>query len=349
MTQFRWWLAPMLLAGCASEPGWIDDRFFVRVDDADLYVHAVGDGTANKFVLFLHGGPGGGASQYELAPSAPTLHENLVMIYLDQRGAGASEGRTAPEDLTLPMLTNDILAVMDVIELLYLADRTGNPELWLMGHSWGGLLGPSVLFETDAPERLAGWIEVNGAHDIPKLHADSKAMLLDAAAARLDGNLDDDQREGWQEVERVAKAAPEVPKTIDDLLELNRVAAEATGLVDEVEFQDPDAATTMSWLMQKPTSFATNQTAQWKVATALLEKELETSWTDQYRTLDLPTLLISGTYDYVVPPSLNTEVELSIAAERVELVEFAESAHMPMFSEPDAYAATVLEFVGSAQ
>lgn len=341
-------LALLVATGCAPDPGWIDDRFFVRVDDADLYVHAVGNGMSNRFVLFLHGGPGGGSGGYELSPAAPMLHENLVMVYLDQRGAGASEGRTPVEDLTLDLLTSDVSTVMEVIELKYMADRAGTPELWLMGHSWGGMLGPSVLFETDAQERLSGWIEVAGAHDIPKLHADSAQMLLAEAELQLEGNVDEDTREAWQEIQAVARRADPTPRDLDALLELNQAAADATDLIEEVDFQALDGGDLMGWLLGRSTSWATNAAAAPKVAYPLLEESLDRSWSERYRDLEIPTLLISGRYDFVVPPTLAQDVQLRIASERVESVVFDNSAHMPMFSEPTAYAQTVLDFVGSA-
>ena len=201
------------LTGCAAQPGWVDDRFFIRVDDADLYVHAVGEGTSNKFVLLLHDEPAQGAGGYELSPAAPTLHEEMVMIYLDQRGAGASQTRTAPSDITLDLLTDYIVAVIDGLEPMYLEPRTGHPELWLMGHGWGGMLGPSVLLETDASDRLAGWIEVAGAHDFPKVHQDSAIQLLDAADSELAEDLDEEARADWTAIQQTARNANQTPKT----------------------------------------------------------------------------------------------------------------------------------------
>jgi len=336
----------LALSGCAGEPGWIDDRFFVRTDDGtDLYVHAVGDGTSNEFVLFLHGGPGGGSSVYELAPSAPTLHENLVMVYLDQRGQGASEGRTKPEDLSLPLLAGDVLDVMDVVEKLYLDDRSGDPRLWLMGHSWGGMLGPQVLFETDAPERLAGWIEVAGAHDIPKLHADSIDMLVEAADAELEGKLDEDTKAAWEDIRTTAQDAPRSNPNIDQMLEVNRAAHQAGDLIEDVVFQQPSGGAAIDWVLHRPNDALANMLAGNRVAVGLLDQNIDRSWSDRYRELTLPTLLVWGRYDFVVPPTLGEDVQLRIAAETADLVVFEDSAHVPMFTEPDAYAKAILDFV----
>ena len=336
----------LALSGCAGEPGWIDDRFFVRTDDGtDLYVHAVGNGTSNEFVVFLHGGPGGGSSTYELAPSAPILHDDLVMIYLDQRGQGGSEGRTRPEDLTLPMLAQDVVEVMDVVEKLYLDDRIGDPRMWLMGHSWGGLLGPQVLLETQAADRIAGWIEVAGAHDVPKLYADSRSALIATADLELEDKPDDELKESWQAIRTAAQQAPASNPKLEQLLELQQLAASTTELFEQVEVQQRSRGDRLRWALNRPHDALANTLAANATAQAILGKELKRSWSARYRELTLPTLMVWGRYDLVVPPTLGEDVQLRIASETVELVILEDSAHAPMFHEPDAYASAILDFM----
>lgn len=347
MTRLSWTTLLLgSLVGCAEPPGWIDDRFFVRVDDdADLFVHAVGNGNANDFVLFLHGGPGGGASEYLLADSAPILHENAVMVYVDQRGQGASEGRTAPDDLTLAMIADDMNLMLDVVTQKYMTTRAGQPRLWLMGHSWGGLLGPAMLLDTDAADKVDGWIEVSGAHDLPRVHAASKAMVLEGAAEALAGRgLDDDDKEAWQEAKAAAAAAPDVARSWEDLRALNQAAHTASGLVvDDPEFS---VGKLMPWVLARPEQTLAALTSQERVAEAILSDNLTTSYTDRYRELDLPTLLVWGRHDYVVPPALAQDVKLQLPHPDTELVVLEDSAHVPMFTEPEAYAAAVLDFIG---
>ena len=336
----------LALSGCAGEPGWIDDRFYVRTDDGtDLYVHAVGDGTSNEFVVFLHGGPGGGSSTYELAPSARILHEDLVMVYLDQRGQGASEGRTRPEDLTLPTLAQDVVEVMDVVEKLYLDDRIGDPRLWLMGHSWGGLLGPQVLLETVAADRLAGWIEVAGAHDVPKMYTDSRTLLIETAELQLEGKLDDESKASWQELRKSAQAAPAASPDLAQLLELQQLAQSTTGLLQEVEDQHLSNGEKIGWALNRPNDALANILAANAVSKALLDKELKRSWSERYRELTLPTLLVWGRYDLVVPTTLAEDVQLRIASQTADLVILENSAHAPMFQQPEAYAEAILDFM----
>ncbi|HCH64951.1 MAG TPA: hypothetical protein DFR83_19250 [Deltaproteobacteria bacterium] len=346
MTQTSRLVLACMMCGCASPPGWVDDRFFIRVDDADLHVHAVGEATSNKFVLMLHDDPAGGSGRYELAPSAATLHEEMVMIYLDQRGAGASQTRTAPADITLELLREDLLTVIEVIERMYLEPNTGHPELWLMGHGWGGMVGPSVLFETDAAERLAGWIEVAGAHDLPKVHLDSAAQLLEAAQTRLEEDLDEDSRSGWTSIRKAAEAASPTADSLQAFLDLQQVAWSAIRLSDEVAFSTVSNAEALGWYLQHPDPDGTRSAIVEAVTAALLRAELQTSWSERYRELALPTLLLNGRHNYVVPSTLNDDVELRIASDHIESVLFEQSAHHPMFEEPTAFADTLLDFMG---
>lgn len=337
------------LAGCAAQPGWVDDRFFIRVDDADLYVHAVGEGSSNKFVLLLHDEPAEGAGGYELSPAAPLLHDEMVMIYLDQRGAGASQTRTAPSDITLDLLTKDIVAVIDVLEPMYLEPRTGHPELWLMGHGWGGMLGPSVLFETDASDRLAGWIEIAGAHDLPKVHADSAIQLLDAADRALNEDVDAEVQADWTAIQQTARNANQTPEDLDGFLTLQQAAQAAIRLTDEVQPIPVPLRDGIAWGLQHPAPDGRPSAIAEAVTRSLLEAELQTSWSDQYRTLDLPTLLLNGRHNFMVPSTLNDDVLLRIASDHVESVLFEESAHHPMVEEPDAFATAVSDFVGASR
>lgn len=337
------------LAGCAAQPGWVDDRFFIRVDDADLYVHAVGEGTSNKFVLLLHNDPAGGAGAYPLSPAAPILHEEMVMIYLDQRGAGASQTSTAPSDITLDLLTDDLVSVIDVLEPMYLEPRTGHPELWLMGHGWGGMLGPSILFETNASNRLAGWIEVAGAHDLPKMHQDSAIQLLDAAERRLGEDLDARARADWTSIQQTARNANQTPDGLDEFLTLQQAARAAIRLTEEVQPITIPLRDGIAWGLQHPAPNGRQSAVAQAVTRSLLEAELQTSWSDQYRGLELPTLLLNGRHNFVVPSTLNDDVQLRIASDHVESVLFEESAHHPMFEEPDAFAAAVVDFVGASR
>jgi pimeloyl-ACP methyl ester carboxylesterase len=86
-------------------------------------------------VLYLAGGPGGtdlGAMRADVG-----LEQDFVVVTWDQRGVGKSYGALDPaEAMTVDQ------AVADTIELTnYLRDRFDDERIYIVGNSWGSLLG----------------------------------------------------------------------------------------------------------------------------------------------------------------------------------------------------------------
>jgi proline iminopeptidase len=95
-------------------------------------------------VVFLHGGPGAGATPVHRRFFGPAAYR--VVIY-DQRGAGRSEPQGLLEDNTTPHLIADIEA---------LRVRLG-VERWLVfGGSWGSTL--AIAYGEAYPERCLGFV-----------------------------------------------------------------------------------------------------------------------------------------------------------------------------------------------
>ncbi|MDB5492442.1 MAG: Proline iminopeptidase [Micavibrio sp.] len=112
---------------------------FISVDDIHtLYWEQSGnpDGVP---VLFLHGGPGGGAS-----PRARQFFDpdHYRIIVFDQRGAGRSMPLGSVQDNTLAHLLSDIERIREHLKI----------ERWhLFGGSWGSTL--SIAYAIDHPQR----------------------------------------------------------------------------------------------------------------------------------------------------------------------------------------------------
>lgn len=96
-----------------------------------LFIH--GD-TRNPLLLWLHGGPGS-ADIATAAFYGRALTEHFLVVHGDQRGAGKSGVDDAPP-LTIDQLAEDAQEL--IVRLLH---RFGQPDLYLVGHSWGSALG----------------------------------------------------------------------------------------------------------------------------------------------------------------------------------------------------------------
>ena len=129
-------LAP---AVCAS-PRSITEAGFVSVGGIEQWVAIRGQHRSRAAILFLHGGPCDAQSPH-LSLFAP-WEERYVVAQWDQRGAGKTferNGSSTP-NVTFERITQDAVEVVQ-----YVLDRLGRRKLILVGHSWGAILGLSVV------------------------------------------------------------------------------------------------------------------------------------------------------------------------------------------------------------
>ena len=143
--------APITDAGGDPLPGSVAELTRLDVGGHELGLMIRGYDEANPVLLFLAGGPGGselGAMRRHL----PALEEHFTVVTWDQRGTGRSYGELDPAStLTVESSVSDTLAVTD-----YLRERFGQDRIYLVGQSWGTILG--VLVVQQAPERFAAYL-----------------------------------------------------------------------------------------------------------------------------------------------------------------------------------------------
>ena len=102
-------------------------------------------------ILYLAGGPG--QSDLALARAQVSRWEqDFVFAALDQRGNGTSYSAIDPtSSLTLDRAVSDVIEVTD-----YLRTRFDEPKVYLVGESWGTILG--VLAVQRRPDLYYAWI-----------------------------------------------------------------------------------------------------------------------------------------------------------------------------------------------
>ena len=126
----------ILLASCKF-PGKQDDiePIFFRTEGADLMVNVDGNTDSNVFIIYLHGGPGGGSIAYNQGYYSDKMEEDYAVVYLDQRGNGSSQGNYDRSALTLEQNSKDIYNLTQFLKAKY----GENISVFLSGHSWGGI------------------------------------------------------------------------------------------------------------------------------------------------------------------------------------------------------------------
>jgi proline iminopeptidase len=136
MTLFRrywFWLALLTIARPLSA----DDGSFVR-DGVRLHYRTEGSGTP---AIILSGGPGFEVDY--MRPVAEFVPPSYQRVFFEQRGTGRSTVKLTPETMTLRNVVEDLEG---------LRRHLRQERLFLIGHSWGGML--AMAYAAAHPDRI---------------------------------------------------------------------------------------------------------------------------------------------------------------------------------------------------
>ncbi|MEO0895835.1 MAG: alpha/beta hydrolase [Bacteroidota bacterium] len=316
------------------------ERFQFLTDNAKLVVTVDGNIDSDVFMLLLHGGPGGGVHVYNEGTYSVELEKEMAMVYLDTRGHGGSTGQYDRESLTLDQVGEDIYQVARMLKAKFGEDI----QLFLMGHSWGGTTGTNALINTDIQDLLEGWIEVSGAHDIPLLNATAIDMFKEIGQEELDADRNPDF---WEEVLEFVEPLDRNNVNYDDEGQLNAYGHQAEGRIEAVNYAEEEPSTLAYWTIQNPSYSFTSAISNLMTGAILNEETSTAAYTNRLNEITIPTLLLWGKYDFVVPPALGFSAyeEISTPSEDKYLTILENSGHTCMVNEPELFVEEVLNFV----
>ena len=146
----------------------------VELGGVKQWISIRGENPKAPLLLFLHGGPGS-ANIAKLRIQAPELEKHFVVVNWDQRGAGKSFSPIAPASA----LTREQY-VSDARELVgWLKDQFGVEKIYLMGFSWGTVLG--LTLASQYPDDFAAFISVSQVVDYQTAERLSLEYALESA------------------------------------------------------------------------------------------------------------------------------------------------------------------------
>ncbi len=315
--------------------GNLSETLFVRHKNADMPAYIHGNASEKVFLIILHGGPGGFGLVYRNSTIKSKIEKECAVVYFDQRGSGAAQGNYSKDGINIDIMAEDVLALAKVIKHKYGDDS----RLFLMGHSWGGTLGPATLLKDQSP--FLGWINVAGSHNTKGLYQEYIANFKRVASEQIDLGND---IEYWNNVVGfVNSIAPEY-NNINDMYDLNSEAFTAQEKLKESGVINKDAD-----LNDKAIFKYTPLTLIWNTLNtqSILDENLfeNIDFTDRLSEITIPSLVLWGKHDMVVPIRFAQESYDNLGSTEKELVIFEKSAHGPMFTEPDLFADKVIEFI----
>jgi pimeloyl-ACP methyl ester carboxylesterase len=303
----------------------IDTVEKVSIGGVDQWISIKGEDLSNPVVLVLHGGPGGTEM-----PIVNAVNRNLQSIFTvvnwDQRGAGKSFSKHVPkESLNVAQFMADTHEIVE-----YLKKRLDKEKLFILGHSWGTYLGLTEVY--NHPENIYAYIGmgqmVNGimseqtgynfALETAKKKNDQAALkkLLGKGEFR-DGS--------YVNGRKGCIAQRDVLKKYGAVIYDKKVSSMLTKTF--LKSHDYTFINKINWIR--------GQLVTLKIMS--IDWAFEVDFLNKVKKVEIPVCFLAGRHDYTTPFELVEKYCETIEAPSKELVFFENSAHNPMFEEPQEF------------
>jgi proline iminopeptidase len=139
----------------------IDQVVAVPIGGIEQWIELRGESVKNPILLFIHGGPGTAFIPLARGFQGP-WEKYFTIVQWDQRGAGKTYSSNSKElqrqTMTMERMNSDTLEMVN-----YLRNRFGREKIFVLGHSWGSILGLTLAH--NHPELLYAYLGVGQATD----------------------------------------------------------------------------------------------------------------------------------------------------------------------------------------
>ena len=310
-----------------TSPNGINSLDAARIGGIDQWIEVRGQNVNNPILLFIHGGPG--IAFIPLAGFQDPWGKYFTVVQWDQRGAGKTYASNDKEllrrTMNVPQMEQDTLDVVN-----YLRNRFKREKIFVLGHSWGSVLGLWLAHEH--PELIYAYVgtgqtvsteqnEAAGYQDALRearnSHNEQAVKDLESIAPYPPPNMDARKTQILRNWERDLLGAPPcTPRFIDTKRILSAVvSAPEYSLADDY-----------GWIQGNPFSLNILLPELWKVDLNKLGFDFRA-----------PVFFFEGRHDPYCPPSLIWEYNESIKAPHKEFIWFDNSGHFPFFEEQQKF------------
>lgn len=297
----------------------LNEKIYIKVNDVKQGMFLQSENVENPVLLYLHGGPG--SPEIAFNQKNPSGLEKLFTVcWWEQRGSGISYRRDTPrEAMTIEQMIADTILVAN-----YLRQRFGKDKIYVMGHSWGTLLG--VLTVQKVPELFHAYIGIGQVAQPDKSERLAYTFMLNEF--RSAGNKKMVRKLEKFPIDQGAKVSMEyLSVRSEGMMKLGiGVMRHCTGMMDCAKMIISYKGYTWreKFNYVKGNIFALN---------CLWDTILKTDLMKQVPLLEIPVYVLHGKFDYQVSYSIAKQYVQAIDAPMKGFYTFEESAHSPCFEE----------------
>lgn len=315
-------------------PNGISEKVYVNINGVEQGMFIRGESADKPVLLFLHGGPGSPELAMSMAEeNSSRLEADFVVCYWDQRGAGMSYySDIDPATMTVEQMIEDTKGMTN-----YLQQRFGQEKIYLLGHSWGSYLGVKTIEKY--PEYYKAFLGVGQVCNQTESEKLAYYYMLEEAE-----RIGDDKAK-----EQLLKFDP----TEADFPPAEYIMGIRSSLMNKYGIGIMHENLSMPRLI-KNMLFFKGYTLRDKVGymrgMLFSQQYLFPSVTADNlfissKQFEVPVYILQGKYDYQVSYALAKEYCEEIEAPDKEFYSFENSAHSPLWEEPEAFMQAMHEII----
>jgi pimeloyl-ACP methyl ester carboxylesterase len=311
--------------------GSISEKVFVNINGVEQGMFIISKDATHPVLLYLHGG----MPDYFLTQKYPTgLEDYFTVVWWEQRGSGLSYSTDIPpETMTVEQLISDTLAVTN-----YLRHRFGQEKIYLMGHSGGTFIG--IQAAARAPELYYAYIGVA-----------QMSYQLKSETLAYEYMLQKFQESGDLEMVRKLEAAPVTMTegTPDAYLALRDQGMHSLGIGTTHDMHSVITGIFFPSLTYRGYTLS-EKVNMWRGksisgVSPFWDEIIATDLTIKVPELEIPVYFFGGIYDYTCSYTLAKDYLEKLQAPMKGYYTFEQSAHSPLFEEPEKMLRILLEDV----
>lgn len=285
-------------------------------------------------ILFLHGGPGVPDRHIVLGKQS-ALAEKYTLVCWDQRGSGKSYSPAVKkEELTVRTYIDDAKEMIALVKKMF-----DEEKIVVAAHSWGTIIGLPAVMESAENVRcyIAQGVFVNGAEN----ELQSYLFCLEEARRRGD-------KKAIKALSGIRPVEGRYPNNKAMMTQRNYLSKYGGGVLKEQK----SLVQSLLIPLIKSKEYSLKELSGYIQGAMYLPKVL---WDDIVRIdysgvteFPVPIVVTQGEHDFNTPTAICREWFGRLAAPYKKWYSFGESAHSPIFEEPEKWTQAVTEALGES-
>jgi pimeloyl-ACP methyl ester carboxylesterase len=333
---------PIKLGRFKKMPDSITSLEKINLGGIKQWISIRGENPTNPILLYLHGGPGTPVMPLFRHFQSP-LEKYFIVVQWEQRGAGKSFSLKIPkETMNIRKFMSDLHELIEI-----LLNRFNKDKMYLMGHSWGSILG--TLIVQRFPQLFYAYIGVGQASNTVESEKIMYKFVLEKAKEQND-------KKAIKKLEKIGPPFDGLQKPYDNFYKggyqakmyVYSLVAKYGGIIRCVKNYSDFLKLFLKYLPKfKPeySVFDLIKIIQGNIfSTKLMMKELLTvNLFKQVPELKVPIYILMGRNDYNWPAELAKKYFDELKAPKKEFIWFENSSHAPNGEEPEKFNKILIE------